>query len=151
MCLVRENTTVKKSNPGIHGCRCIILESPAAGSTNTWFTARLLNPPNNKNVEKYVFWCLSHPILHLPNTTAFIHVEFAHAFCELFQTPCGLFSFFLFSLLTIVLSPKILRSFSPSSSSLLLLLLFFPFSPFSTKVHESKRYQITSLTFSTSW
>jgi hypothetical protein len=54
MCLVRENTTVKKSNPGIHGCRCVILESPAAGSTNTWFTARLLNPPNNKNVDKYM-------------------------------------------------------------------------------------------------
>ena len=54
-CLIRENATTKKNNPGIHGCRCMILQSPIIGSTNTWFTLLLLNPPDNtKNTSKYL-------------------------------------------------------------------------------------------------
>ena len=54
ICLIRANASVKKSHPGIHGCRCKVIVKPVTGSTNTWFTVMLINPPNNKNVDKYL-------------------------------------------------------------------------------------------------
>ena len=51
LCLVKDSSVVRTRHPGIHGCRCTIVEVPQ--HPNTWFKVKLHNPPDSPGKSKY--------------------------------------------------------------------------------------------------
>ena len=51
LCLIKETTVVRNRHPGIHGCRCTVVEIP--NHPNTWFQVQLHNPPASAKKSKY--------------------------------------------------------------------------------------------------